>query len=317
MASINLGRVGFVPRGTWSSDATYNPLDVVLYNGTSYVAKTTSTGLAPSTASAAWQELIQLSTAIVSAMNAMAVRYDATQSLTSTQKGTGRDNIGAASASDVTSLQGRMTNAEGDIADIQADMAYTPMALNSFTVSPTEAEMGSTVTSVSYAYSANKVPATLKIDGSSITAAQSGSGTLTVSLTETKTWTMTATDTGSPSHSPATSTKTATLTFMNRVYYGVASIPTTVNSTFVTGLANKVLSTTRARTITLNVTSGNYAWYASPTRLGSCTFKVGGFDGGFEPAQTVSVTNASGYTENYYVYRSTNPSLGSTSITIS
>lgn len=317
MASINLGRVGFVLRGTWSSGETYNPLDVVLYNGTSYAAKTTITGLAPSAASAAWQELTQISTAVVSAMNDMAVRYDTTQSLTSTQKWTARGNIGAGSASDVTSLQTRMTAAEGDIADIQADMAYTPVVLNSFTVSPTEAEMGSTVTSVSYAYSANKIPATLKIDGNNITAAQSGSGALTVNLTETKTWTMTATDTGSPSHSPATSTKTASLTFMNRVFYGVSAIPSSVGSTFVNSLSNKVLSTTRARTITLNVTSGNYAWYASPTRLGSCTFKVGGFDGGFEPAQTVSVTNASGYTENYYVYRSTNPSLGSTSITIS
>lgn len=317
MASINLGRVGFVLRGTWSSGATYNPLDVVLYNGTSYAAKTTSTNLAPSAASAAWQELTQISSAVASTINEMAVRYDVAQTLTSGEKLTARENIGAGAESDVTNLKGRMTAAEGDIADIQADMAYTPINLSTFTVSPTEAEMGSTVTSVSYAYSANKIPSTLKIDGNAITPAQSGSGTLTVNLTESKTWTMTATDNGSPSHSPATSSKTATLAFMNRVYYGVASIPASVNSAFVTGLANKVLSTTKARTITLNVTSGNYAWYASPTRLGACTFKVGGFDGGFEPAQTVSVTNASGYTENYYVYRSTNPSLGSTQIVIS
>lgn len=358
MASINLGRVGFVLRGTWSSGATYNPLDVVLYNGTSYAAKTTSTGLAPSAASAAWQELTQVSAAVSSGIAESAVRYDTSQNLNGSQKTTARDNIGAASNASVSAVQGtvsnlssrvniaeghvetltnslsdlsdqletdeenisglqeRMETAEGDIEDIRADIAYTPIELNSFTISPTEAEMGSTVTSVSYSYSANKVPATLTINGNAITPAQSGSGTLTESLTTGKTWVMAATDDGSPSYPHAHSSKTATLTFMNNVYYGVAAIPSSIDNAFIIGM-NKTLTTTMARTLTLNVSSGKYAWYASPTRLGACTFKVGGFDGGFEPAQTVSVTNSSGYTENYYVYRSTNPNLGLTTITIS
>ena len=223
------------------------------------------------------------------------------------------DNVG----NNLTGLKERMDAAEAEIEDILADIAYTPVEVETFTVTPDQAEMGVTLSSVSYAYTLNKVPATLKIDGNSITPAQSGNGTLTGSFSASKTWTMTATDTGSPSHAPASSSKTASITFMNRVYFGVAAIPATVNSAFVAGLTNKVPTTTRARTINLNVSNGTYAWYASPVRLGHCTFKVGGFDGGFEPAQTVSVTNAVGYTENYFVYRSTNPSLGTTQITIS
>ena len=98
MSSINLGRVGFVLRGTWSSGATYNPLDVVLYNGTSYAAKTTSTGLAPSAASAAWQELTQISSAVSSGIANSAVRYDAAQSLTAAQKAQAQANMGISDA---------------------------------------------------------------------------------------------------------------------------------------------------------------------------------------------------------------------------
>ena len=106
MASINLGRVGFVLRGTWSGEETYNPLDVVLYNGTSYAAKTTNSGLEPSAASAAWQDLIDISSAVSSRVAASAVLYDAEQSLTENQKTTARQNIGAASQ---TALNDKIT----------------------------------------------------------------------------------------------------------------------------------------------------------------------------------------------------------------
>jgi hypothetical protein len=52
--------------------------------------------------------------------------------------------------------------------------------------------------------------------------------------------------------------------------------------------------------------------FAFPKRLGTVTFWVGGFQGGFEDPETVSVTNANGWTEDYYVWRSTNSNLGAT-----
>jgi hypothetical protein len=51
--------------------------------------------------------------------------------------------------------------------------------------------------------------------------------------------------------------------------------------------------------------------------MGTRSFKVGGFDGGFTLYDTISFTNASGYTEEYYVYRSDNAGLGQTSVTVS
>ena len=56
--------------------------------------------------------------------------------------------------------------------------------------------------------------------------------------------------------------------------------------------------------------------YALPTRLGTVTFTVGGFTGGFEAPETLSITNVNGYAENYYVYRSTNKNLGTVSVVV-
>lgn len=44
----NAGRVLIIPRGEWSSDETYEMLDLVNHEGGSWLAKKTSTGIAPS-----------------------------------------------------------------------------------------------------------------------------------------------------------------------------------------------------------------------------------------------------------------------------
>jgi hypothetical protein len=44
MTTTNLGRVAIVPKGTWAA-GTYKPLDLVRYQGSSYLAKTTTTAL--------------------------------------------------------------------------------------------------------------------------------------------------------------------------------------------------------------------------------------------------------------------------------
>lgn len=204
-----------------------------------------------------------------------------------------------------------------EVNEIKSDFYYKAVSISSFTSSVTQAEMGSVVDSVTLTYSINKTPDALTLDGAQITPAKSGSEQLTgLGLTSNKTWTLVASDNGSSSYDPATSRKTATITFLNRVFYG-ASAAGTVDSAFVSGLSSKILTGSRSRTITVAAGSGEYIWYCVPVRLGTCSFKVRGFDGGFEDAETVSVTNSSGYTENYYVYRSSNSGLGEISIVVS
>ena len=98
--------------------------------------------------------------------------------------------------------------------------------------------------------------------------------------------------------------------FANNIYYGAAS-----DLTAVTTLAS-VLSNTKARTIDVNAGAGQYIIYALPVRLGTVEFFVSGFEGGFEPPARQQLTNASGYTEAYYVYRSTNANLGRTIVEV-
>lgn len=102
--------------------------------------------------------------------------------------------------------------------------------------------------------------------------------------------------------------------FNNRVYWGVSSIASGYNAANITGLANNALQTGKARSITASPTSSQYILYSHPKRYGLATFTVSGFTGGFQDPETVSVTNGSGYTEDYYVYRSTHLNLGSTSV---
>lgn len=109
-------------------------------------------------------------------------------------------------------------------------------------------------------------------------------------------------------------TSTISYTFDNRVYWGVTTTTSGYVGSDVTGLANNALTNSKARSFSITPTSGQYILWASPTRLGAVTFTVGGFAGGFGTVAVVSVTNASGFTENYNVYRSVNPNLGTVSV---
>lgn len=112
-------------------------------------------------------------------------------------------------------------------------------------------------------------------------------------------------------------TSNSTFTFVNRRYWGVSSKTSSYTEADVEGLANYDLSNSTSRTFTVTAGPGEYIIFASRTALGTRTFTVGGFEGGFNAPETVSITNASGYTENYYVYRSVNANLGTTTVVVS
>ena len=56
MATYELGKVGMTLRGTYNASASYNALDVVTYNGSSYAALQPCTGV-PVTNTTYWQLL--------------------------------------------------------------------------------------------------------------------------------------------------------------------------------------------------------------------------------------------------------------------
>ena len=49
MAQVNLGRIGFVNKGSWNIATNYKLNDVVKYGGSTYAAKRPNTGVTPPT----------------------------------------------------------------------------------------------------------------------------------------------------------------------------------------------------------------------------------------------------------------------------
>jgi hypothetical protein len=113
----------------------------------------------------------------------------------------------------------------------------------------------------------------------------------------------------------ATESDTASLThtFVNRRFWGTSSEASGYTESDVEALSNE-LSNSKAKTFSVTAETGEYILWASPVRLGTVTFFAGGFEGGFGSPATVSITNASGYTENFYVYRSAHPGLGTVNL---
>ena len=103
--------------------------------------------------------------------------------------------------------------------------------------------------------------------------------------------------------------KKSSIAFYNGIYYGTASIPSNIDSTFIRNL-NKSLQKDHVKTFTVNSSDDQYVWYALPARYTDPVFNVGGFDGGFTKVDEINFENSNGYTELYKVYRSDNNNLG-------
>lgn len=96
-------------------------------------------------------------------------------------------------------------------------------------------------------------------------------------------------------------------------YWGVGSIGLSTQAD-IKGLVNQPLLASRALTFNAAPGGAQYIYYAIPDSYGPVTFFVDGWEGGFEAPIVVSVTNTFGVTQNYKLYRSTQPNLGSTTV---
>ena len=113
-------------------------------------------------------------------------------------------------------------------------------------------------------------------------------------------------------------TKTDSITFRNNNYSGVTNAASLtggeLNSELSGGLDNN-----RSQTFTVSAGAGEYIYYAYPSSYGDATFTVGGFAGGFSKLHggATAHVNIDGFSETYFIYRSDNASLGSTTVVVS
>ena len=205
------------------------------------------------------------------------------------------------------------------------DLLYKAITISSFTISKvvTESgvtttspvELGSKVTSVVLNWNTSKTPKTITLDGKEIAVSKTSHTYSDLSLTSNKTYSLKVTD-----EKNGSAQKTASITFCNRICYGAAEAPATIDSDFVMSLPTKNLAISKVNSgIKYNAGAGQYLWYCVPARLGACTFTdvETNLGAGFSLEATVSVTNASGYEENYYVYKSDYAGLGSLTVKVS
>jgi hypothetical protein len=210
------------------------------------------------------------------------------------------------SAADAKAVGDRFASMEKQM----ADFLYKPMEITSFTNDVNTKEIGSVVTAVSLAWETNKLPTELMLDSISLMPEFIGYSMTEQNIKGNTTFTLKAVD-----ERGAVATKTTSITFLNGVYYGIAAINDAPDSAFVHTLT-KTLRSTKLSQFTVNAGEGQYIYYCVPSRFGTCAFTVGGFTGGFQMIATIAFTNASGYTENYDIYRSDYAKLGNTTVTV-
>lgn len=185
-------------------------------------------------------------------------------------------------------------------------LEYGTLEISAFTVSPSQAEIGSTQ-NVILTWNINKTPKSLTLDGVDVLG---NTNINKLGINTNTSWTLKAVGANNEV------TKKANITFFPKLYYGASEVPTEINSDFLLGLSGS-LSSSKAKTFNVNASENQYIWFALPSRYGTPSFKTGGFDGGFLLINTIQHTNSSGYTENYDVYRSDNVGLGNTTVTVS
>lgn len=107
------------------------------------------------------------------------------------------------------------------------------------------------------------------------------------------------------------------LKFYPAIYYGVSSLDSLNSSDIVK--FNSKLQSTRNSTITVDGTNdkSNHIYICIPYEYGSASFKVGGFEGGFQLiSDNFQFQKYSNTIIRYRIYKSDNGGLGSTTITI-
>lgn len=219
---------------------------------------------------------------------------------------------------DLELLQDEVAVLKGQVADI----LYVPIAVNSFASSVSTVEKGVTVNATTLTWSLNKAPKKLTVGGIELPLEKSGSYALgseteeaeKLGITSKYTWTISATD-----ERDKTVTKDASVNFYNGVYYGVSEAPASYDSAFIIALGKsgkKTLRSSKLTSFSVTAEDGQYIYYCLPVSMGTCSFKVGGFDGGFDLVATLDYTNEPGHEESYRIYRSTNAGLGATNVEV-
>lgn len=205
-----------------------------------------------------------------------------------------------------------ITQMRQDLEEILADLNYKEITITEFSVPGAGTyEIGTAVPAPTVTWKLNKSPASQTLNGEAL-GVEVRSKVYTGTVTSSKTYTLVATG-----QKGEKATQSKSINILRGVYYGVLEDGVTINSAAILGLTRE-LRGDRKKTFTANAGATQRLAYALPSSgYGTPIFYVGGFEGGFYKAATVSFTNSSGHTENYDVWLSDELGNGETTVTVS
>ena len=207
------------------------------------------------------------------------------------------------------------TEEPSNVKAILDDLLYVAVDITSFTSSaPVQNEIGTTIENLTLTWKTNKDITKQSINGNNIPDAAQRQYVESTPVTANKSWTLKVED------GKTTKSKTWSVSFLPKIYYGVAPKKNTseINNEFILGLTGSKLAGSKGAvgTISVNAPADNYIYYAQPSSWPDPVFNIGGFDTEFELAHTFELTNASGHAQSYKVFKSGQAGLGSTSMAV-
>lgn len=188
-------------------------------------------------------------------------------------------------------------------------LLYVPLQITSFTNDVGTVEIGTTVLGVNLTWAFNKDVLSQSID--------QGIGALPVlqrtvndsgAWTSNRTYSLSATDGTTPVNG------NTTIIFSPKRYWGTSANTSLTDPQIIS--LNSEFSSSRSQTRNITAAS-EYIYFAYPASAGTATFYVNGLLNTAWNLTVISFTNASGFTSNYNLYRSTNLLTGTYQIIVS
>lgn len=228
--------------------------------------------------------------------------------------GSFNDYVWANEANEVEYKKNDVANVEEALDKLFSKVFYVSPAINTFVSTPTSGsrEIGQKLDSIKFTWTTNKDVSMQTLTGCTITP-KDRTVTYNTELKANKTFTLSIRD---PEGGSAT--KSLSFSFLPKVYYGASALLDEYDSEFILGLDKSELKSSKSGIYTLNITTGKYGFIAMPVSFNfNGVPKIGGFDTELVDCGTISHTNASGYTQNYKLWRTGQPGLGSASMVVS
>ena len=179
---------------------------------------------------------------------------------------------------------------------------YKPIAINSFSISPTMKEVGETATTIDYSYNLSKIPTLSKVGGNDVTiTATSGTSSITGSWTsntniyiqvkdaKTTNWVQTY----------------KTLTFGKYVYgtFSQSQISaSSITDTVVKGWSSIKALKTNGTTDNITFPSQSFLYIATPSDWGTPSYVAGVLNGNFVKVKDIANLSTTNNTTNYTVW---------------